>query len=187
MFASIFVVLFWGSMVSAFDFNYSASADPISVETPAPTQSFKRPVRLYIPSISIDAKVEEVGVAKNGTMATPRTFQTVGWYKYGPVPGEIGSAVLDGHSDNGLGLKGVFKRLEELEDGHDIYIYDKEGRQIHFRVISVDTYEYTEVPTDQIFNESERALLRLITCDGRWVREYKTYDTRIIVTAELVR
>lgn len=192
MFASIFVVLLWGSMVSAYDFNYSATQSmyvaeqEIVVSQPEPAV-FSRPVRLSIPTISVDAKVEEVGVAKNGTMATPSSFKTVGWYKYGPMPGEIGSAVLDGHPDNGLGLKGVFKRLGELEEGDDIFVYDKDGGKTQFKVTIVDTYEYTKVPVDQIFNENEKPLLRLITCDGRWVREYKTYDTRIIVTAELVR
>src|SRR5688572_8435793 len=59
------------------------------------------PTRLEIPSLGIDAAVQEVGITKKGTMGVPRGYDEAGWYKYGAAPGELGSAVLAGHLDNG--------------------------------------------------------------------------------------
>ncbi len=60
------------------------------------------PRRLRIPSLTIDAFVRHVGINEKGNMATPGNFTDTGWYKYGTVPGFVGSAVIDGHVDNAL-------------------------------------------------------------------------------------
>src|SRR3989338_4745845 len=54
----------------------------------------RKPLRIQIPSLGIDAKVQEVGITKTYSMGVPSNFQDVGWYKYGPVPGHVGSAVI---------------------------------------------------------------------------------------------
>ncbi|MDP3962672.1 MAG: class F sortase [bacterium] len=189
--ASFFFGLLWTSLAGAFNV-VGAEESPIlavtaelPIEDASPPALFKKPQKLVIPAISVDARVEHVGVAKNGTMGIPTTFHTVGWYKYGAIPGEMGSAVVGGHADNGLGLNGVFKYLDDLQEGDEIYVYDSDNTEVRFVVSGVDSYDYKDVPTDMIFNENEAPLLRLITCDGKWVWKDKTYDTRIIVTAEL--
>ena len=83
------------------------------------------PDRLIIPSIHVDAHVQSVGVAKNGNMAVPTNYTDVGWYRKGPLPGETGSAVIDGHVNNGFNLDAVFANLSTLEEGADIYVVDK--------------------------------------------------------------
>src|SRR5581483_3680239 len=80
------------------------------------------PARLIIPSLHIDAPVEYVGVNAAGNMRAPSNFTDVAWYDRGTVPGTQGSAVMDGHVDNGLGLPGVFKNLATLQPGADIYV-----------------------------------------------------------------
>src|SRR5258708_38380056 len=60
------------------------------------------PDRLDIPVLNIDAAVLQVGIARSGHMAVPPNFTDVGWYKYGSLPGQKGSAVMAGHVDNGL-------------------------------------------------------------------------------------
>lgn len=141
------------------------------------------PMRLAIPVIGIDADVQEVGVNAEGNMATPDTFDDVGWYKYGPVPGGRGSAVIAGHVNNGLGLDGVFARLGELEVGDDIYVEAANGARVHFVVMSMRSYPYDDSPVDVIFNPHGSVRLNLITCEGRWVAEDKTYDQRLVVFA----
>lgn len=165
-------------------------APPTRVEAsttspPARVSDFETPLRLRIPAISVDAKVQHVGLTKNNAMGVPTNFRDVGWYKHGSVPGEMGSAVIAGHVDNALGLSGVFKRLKDLEPGDDIYVIDKDGVEIIFTVTSVDRYRYDEAPTEEIFNETGEPLLRLITCGGKWIQSKKTYDERIVVTARL--
>src|SRR4051812_45178718 len=55
------------------------------------------PVRLIIPSLNVDTKVQDVGIGKSGNMAVPSNYTDAGWYRYGATPGQVGSAVMDGH------------------------------------------------------------------------------------------
>ncbi len=143
------------------------------------------PVRLIIPALAIDAHVQEVGINGKGNMAVPSNYTDVAWYKYGPTPGEIGSAVIGGHVDNALGLAGVFKRLEGIQIGDDIYIDTKSGKRLHFIVRNVESYHYTQVPTELLFNLDDTARLNLVTCGGSWVKEDETYSQRLVVYTEL--
>src|SRR5689334_11255756 len=70
------------------------------------------PDRIIIPKIGVNAKVEQVGITFKGNMSTPKSFFDVGWYKYGTIPGNLGSAVIDGHVDNGFEMAGVFAGLK---------------------------------------------------------------------------
>lgn len=144
------------------------------------------PDRLLIPSIGVDAHVQHVGLTATKNMGIPSNFIDVAWYKYGTVPGKKGSAVIDGHVDNALSLPGVFKDLDKAAKGDDVYVVDKNGTKLHFVIRDVQVYNYMDTPTQEIFHESNRTLLRLITCGGTWIKSQKTYDERVVVTAELV-
>ena len=97
------------------------------------------PERLIIPKLSIHALVHPVGIRADGTMGVPSNFTDVAWYKYGPAPGEKGSAVIDGHVDNALALPGVFKHLSELAPGDDVYVETASSTEVHFIVTDVET------------------------------------------------
>lgn len=144
-----------------------------------------QPVRLIVPSLMIDAAVQHVGVTAEGNMAVPSNFSDVGWYKYGVVPGGAGSSVLAGHVDNGLRLAGVFKRLNELQEGDEVVVERADGERVIFVVIGQRTYPYNEVPTEIIFNPSGSPRLNLITCEGAWVQALKTYDERLVIFTKL--
>jgi len=144
------------------------------------------PTQITIPAVGVDAKVEEVGLTYIGNMGTPKFLADTGWYKYGTLPGENGSAVIDGHVDNGLGLAGVFKNLKKVKIGDDIYVTADDDRTLHFSVIDVETYYYMSMPLTFIFNRTGGAYLNLITCDGNWIPEAKTDDHRIVVYAKLI-
>lgn len=168
---------------------------PIEEEGPAPsskaaTQSLAldtdKPARLRIPALGVDAAVQHVGIGKSGNMAVPTNFTDVGWYRFGTVPGFTGSAVMDGHVDNGLALAGVFKHLSELKVGDEVTVETKGGETKRFRVIEMTTYNYKEVPTEKLFNRADGARLNLVTCDGAWIAGEKTYDQRLIVYTVLI-
>ncbi len=146
------------------------------------TENAVYPEELRIPAIDLKAKVVEVGITKKGNMAAPRSFSDVGWYKYGTLPGSLGSAVIAGHVDNGLALPGVFKNLDELKKGDDVYVVTGEGEEIHFRVTESKVYAY-DASTEKIFNQKDGTYLRLITCTGGWLPQYRTHDQRIVVSA----
>ncbi|MBU6231993.1 MAG: class F sortase [Patescibacteria group bacterium] len=158
----------------------SAGAVPI-VSVP----EAERPRRLIIPSLGIDANVQQVGVTPAGKMGTPDNFTDTAWYKYGPAPGQLGDAVIDGHVDNGLSLPGVFKHLDSIAIGSDIYVVDQTGRRIHFVVTATSSYPYTDFPGSAVFTDAGTSRLTLITCVGSWVGKDRTYDHRLAVTAEL--
>ncbi len=146
--------------------------------------ALRYPVRLSIPSLGINAKVQRVGITKKGNMAAPSNFADVGWYKYGTIPGGRGSAVIAGHVDNGLALPGVFKNLENIKNGDDIYITTtQKNNPIHFVVKNIAIYSF-DSPTGNIFNNKDGSLIQLVTCTGTWVPQYGTHDKRLVVTAE---
>jgi LPXTG-site transpeptidase (sortase) family protein len=146
-----------------------------------------KPVRLEIANIGVKAYVQHVGITKSGKMAVPSNYTDAGWYRYGTVPGEKGSAVMDGHLDNAAGLPGVFKRLNELEIGDEIVVETKDAKKLTFAVTSVESYNYKEVPLERLFNRNDKARLNLITCEGAWIQGEKTYDRRLVVFAELLQ
>ena len=144
-----------------------------------------KPLRLKIPKLQIDTHVQEVGVNALGNMAAPTNFIDVGWYKYGPSPGEAGSAVMAGHLDNGFGYPAVFKDLEKLKEGDVVTVAAKEGTEITFIVRSVRAYPYQETPREILFSNEGSPRITLITCGGTWLWDRGTYDQRIVVVAEL--
>jgi sortase A len=144
------------------------------------------PRRLRIPDLGIDTDVQYVGVTRSGNMAVPNNYTDVGWYKYGSVPGEVGSAVMAGHETNGFALDGVFKRLNELSIGDDIYVVRNDGSELHFKVMAKEIYPYDAGPVEKIFDVNDAARLNLITCIGDWIPEKKTNDKRLVVFTRLV-
>lgn len=144
------------------------------------------PVKLTIPAINVDVKIQEVGVTAKGTMGIPTNFTDVGWYRNGARPGASGNAFIDGHLDNGLGLPAVFYDLNKLKTGDEVYVTDSEGRKILFKVIELRIYDYNSDKAGEIFIPGRNPNLYLITCGGQWIRSEKTYDKRIVVIAQLV-
>lgn len=143
------------------------------------------PSRLIIPDIKVDAHVQHVGIGRTGNMAVPTNYSDVGWYRYGTVPGQVGSAVVDGHVDNAFGLAGVFKDLAELREGDDVYVETKDGTRLRFVVEEVVTYDYKSVPPEKLFERTDGRRLNLITCGGTWLPREESYDKRIVVYTRL--
>jgi sortase A len=145
------------------------------------------PVRLVIPKLDLDVQVQQAGLIAGNRMASPTNYTDVAWYKYGPAPGELGSAVIAGHLDNGLGLTGVFKDLNKLQPGDALTVETEDGDLLHFVVEQLVTYPYDQVPPS-IFTSKDKARLNLITCAGKWIKTPDlgwTIDQRLIVYAVL--
>lgn len=146
------------------------------------------PTRLLIPAINVDAPIQSVGLSDTGDggMGIPTNFTDVAWYNEGPVPGTLGSAVIDGHLDGKNVPKAVFFNLSSLEIGDVVYIVD-ERKSVHkFQVKKVRTYDY-DAPTEEVFGgDTDTVRLNLITCAGDWIKDEKLYDKRTVVFTELV-
>lgn len=139
------------------------------------------PTRLKIPRISVDAVVEYVGVTPEGRMDVPKGPDEVAWYKLGSRPGEIGSAVIAGHSGWKNFRPAVFDNLNKLKEGDKIYIEDEKGETITFVVREKRLYDPTADSTDVFISSDGKAHLNLITCEGVWDEVTKSRSKRLVV------
>jgi hypothetical protein len=160
---------------------------PAQVTTPqglALTESL--PVRLRIPTLNMDTGfVAPLGLLQNGEAEVPESNTEVGWYKYGPTPGEIGPSVIFGHVDSYTG-PAVFFSLGQLEAGNDIYVDREDGSVAHFMVTKLERYPQSDFPTTEVYGDISHAGLRLITCSGIYVRGTARYTHNLVVYAKLV-
>ncbi|MFA5300419.1 MAG: class F sortase [Lutibacter sp.] len=140
------------------------------------------PVRLIIPKISVDAAIISVGVNKNGEMESPAGPKDVGWFKFGPRPGDNGTAIVAGHYGFWkTGEGSVFDDLNKLRKDDKIYVKNERGDIIAFVVRKIIRYGQNEDASD-IFSSSDRkAHLNLITCEGVWNEISKTYSERLVI------
>lgn len=144
------------------------------------------PLRIRIPVIGVEAKVEQVGVRDDGAMANPSSFATTGWYKFGGKPGGAGNAVIAGHVNNALGLSGVFARLSDVSIGDSIFVSDSTGTTLTYTVHAKTQYTAANAPLEEIFRTTGPSQLVLITCEGDWDPKSRSYDKRLVVVARLV-
>jgi sortase (surface protein transpeptidase) len=151
----------------------AAAADP------GPT-----PTRLHIEAIGVSADIQPHGVDRStGQMDIPDNVSDVAWYKYGPSPGDPGSAVLAAHVDlQGQG-PGVFFDLERLEPGDVITVGFDDGTDAQFDVWARTTYRKDQLPTEVLFNRDGPPILSLVTCGGGFDRSTSRYDSNVVVFA----
>jgi sortase (surface protein transpeptidase) len=143
------------------------------------------PVRIRIPTLDLEARFEdELGLNEDDTVEVPEGFDTVGWYKHGPTPGERGPAVVLGHVDSYRG-PAVFYSLGQLRLGDDILIEREDGTTANFVVTGLDRYSRDSFRTDLVYGDIDHAGLRLVTCSGTFDRGKQVYSHNLVVYATL--
>lgn len=152
-----------------------------ALSLPAPLM----PHTLSVPSLGIEAAVELVGTKPDGSMATPKQAEQVGWYMHGSKPGEAGNAVFAGHVNNSRTTAGVFEHLSKIRIGDMVTIADASGRSITYAVVGVVQYPATGAPLETIFTKTGPSQIVLITCDGAWDSQAHSFDKRFVVYAQL--
>ncbi len=140
------------------------------------------PTRVEIPTIGVDQGLYGVGLKPDGAMATP-AFGDIGWYDLGPRPGAAGPAVIVAHVHGPAG-DDVFARLHELRPGDRIAVRRTDGASV-FVVESVERAPKEALPTERIWNRTDQAVLRLITCGGEPDPVTRMYPDNTIVYARL--
>lgn len=172
-----------GNNAGAIAFGPAISLVDPSVNGAAATSTAFVPTRLRIPSIGVDAVVEQIGQKADGSMGAPTKFGEVAWYAPGQKPGAPGNAVFAGHVDNALTTAGVFEHLSSLKKGDYITVANDSGKTLVYRVVSSTSYAANNAPLSQIFATTGPSGLVLITCTGDWVTSQKQFDQRLVVTA----
>jgi hypothetical protein len=142
------------------------------------------PIRLQVAAIGVDSTLMSLGLQADGAMQVPTGGFPAGWYTGGPTPGELGPGVIAGHVDkNG---PGVFYRLHELRPGDRVVVTRQDGSKPVFRVTRLALYRKDQFPTRLVYGNTDRPVLRLITCGGSFDSRTGHYEDNIIAFADLV-
>ncbi len=163
------------------------SSTPMSVQTVTPAVA--APVHLLIPGINVNAPIENVAIQVNGDLGVPvqSPWEGVGWYSNGPHPGELGSAVIDGHLDRPGGGPAVFWDLRKMVAGDMVMVVDAGGKTLKFRVTRTASYAPQDAPVQEIFGDTGGTYLNLITCAGTWIPSQHQTTLRLVVYTTLVQ
>ncbi|MFE1444132.1 class F sortase [Streptomyces sp. NPDC058739] len=143
------------------------------------------PVRLRVPAAGVDTPVMSLGLAADGGVQVPPVTEhdRAGWYRHSPTPGQKGPSVLLGHVTVGPYGDGVFRRLDRLRPGDRIEVTLADGRTEVFAVDAVRTVRKAEFPVRDVYGDTARPELRLITCGGP--RSGGEYRDNVIAFATL--
>jgi LPXTG-site transpeptidase (sortase) family protein len=137
---------------------------------------------------------QPLGLADDGTMEVPDVHDPArfGWYcpkgmpQCGaPSPGQTGPSVIISHV-NGDGHKGGFYNLAKVKVGDIVQVGLDNGVAKSFKVSKTRTVSKTNFPTDAVWGYVDHPALRLITCGGVLDRSAHSYESNIIVFADLL-
>ncbi len=164
------------------------TANPItSVLTsgiPKPTPVQPRPIELIVASVGIEAPVDPVGVTADNVVAIPPDAHRVGWYRFGPAPGDSqGSAVIVGHVDSRTQGIGALFPLSSVQPGDVIQVRRADHSTLSYRVVERRLYLKQGLKWDLFFTSDGPARLTVITCGGPYLRPVGGYQDNLIVTA----
>ncbi len=152
-----------------------------------PLAQAEPPRRVSIPSVDVSMPIVATGVLEDGQMELPEDPRRIGWYRFGPVPGEPrGSVVLGGHVDSQRYGVGPLARLAAVEEGARITVTDADGTSVRYRVTSVERISKAALPTERLFAPDSAPRLVVITCGGRYLPEAGGYEDNIVVIAKPV-
>ncbi|MFI7705663.1 class F sortase [Nonomuraea sp. NPDC049480] len=166
------------------------AALPAIAPIPAPktkvAKAKAKPTRIKIPKIKVNSTIGSVTVDLKGNLGVPPLSRPnrTGWYRFSPVPGEAGPAIINGHVSTRKG-PAVFDRLRELAKGDHIYVYRSDGKVTRFTVSGIEQVSKSTFPTSRVYGNTNDSQLRLITCGGVYNKQAHSYTDNIIVYATL--
>ncbi|HEV2071289.1 MAG TPA: class F sortase [Acidimicrobiales bacterium] len=147
-----------------------------------PAKPAAEPVAVRIPAIGLEAGLVPLGLNNDGTLEVPSDYQIAGWYAGGPLPGELGPAVITGHVDSRSG-PGAFFQLSRAEPGDEIFVHYGDGTTVSFIAERVEQHPKDAFPTRDVYGDTTRPELRLVTCGGSFDRSTGHYRDNVIVWA----
>ncbi len=145
------------------------------------------PTRLSIPAIGVASEVRPLGLNPDRTVQVPPLGESyAGWYRHSPSPGQLGPSVILGHVDSEGAGPGVFFSLGALRPGDTVAVTRADNAVAVFRVDRVVQYAKAQFPTAEVYGNTDRPALRLITCGGRFDPATLSYDDNVVAYASLV-
>lgn len=152
------------------------------VRSTSPRSVSPRPTSLRIAAIGVRAEVESLHLDRAGRLQPPRVPSRAGWWSGGPVPGDLGAAVLAGHLDSLTG-PALFWRLAQLRTGDVVRVTRSDGRTVAFAVDRVQVFAATAFPTQLVYGPTPDRELRLVTCGGSYDYARGHYRDNVVVFA----
>lgn len=152
---------------------------------PAATVARSTPVALGIPALGLQVSLSTLGLNPDGTVQVPTDIQQPGWYRLGPSPGQVGSAVILGHVDSYVG-PGVFFKLSTLVAGDRVDVALADGLTATFAVDTVVSYPKTQFPTLLVYGSHGYPALQLVTCGGTFDPQSGHYLSNVVVYTSLL-
>ena len=186
---SLLVLVLPVAAVYAFTPRTGAESSEVSLVEKTPiveVESIGTPVNLQIPRLGIDVVLGTVGLTAKGALDAPKGPSEAAWYRLGPRPGEIGSAVIDGHSGWKDGIHAMFDELDLLEKGDRLYVEDDLGAVLVFEVRETRMYDENDATTEVFDSTDGLVHLNLITCEGVWNKMTRSYSQRLVVLTDRV-
>jgi hypothetical protein len=162
-----------------------AAATATAPAAAKPLVARSAPVALRIPAIGVSVSVSELGLNPDGTVQVPTNFQQPGWFRLGPAPGQLGSAVILGHVDSHQG-PAVFYRLRSLRAGDSVEVSLADGVIAHFAVDTVVMYPKAQFPARRVYGSHGHSALQLVTCGGTFDTHTHHYRSNIVAYTTLV-
>jgi hypothetical protein len=149
------------------------------------TTARSAPLTLRIPAIGLSIAVSTLGLNADGTVQVPSDIVQVGWFRLGPTPGQLGSAVILGHVDNYTG-PGVFFELRTLAAGDEVDVGLADGITARFVVNAVVMYSKSQFPADRVYASHGSSALQLVTCGGTFDHQTGHYLSNVVVYTSLM-
>lgn len=143
------------------------------------------PLSLRVPAIGLTVSLSQLGLNSDGTVEVPSDFQQAGWFRLGPSPGQVGSAVILGHVDSYQG-PAVFFELRSLQAGDQVNVTLGDGAVAHFVVDTVAMYPKEQFPAEQVYASHGYSALQLVTCGGEFDTSSRSYLSNVVAYTSLV-
>lgn len=153
----------------------------------APVLPASAPVSLDVPAVGVRTRLIQLGQRSDGTIEVPPVTpgSPAGWYRYSPTPGQIGPSVILGHVNSTAGPVGVFRRLNQLRPGRRLTVTRADGIVAVFQVDRTADVQKERFPTQEVYGNTVRAELRLITC-GDYDFSAHRWRSNVVVFAHLL-
>lgn len=163
----------------------TTSTVPTSTIAVTAAMAHSVPVSLRVPAISLSVPLSTLGLNFDGSVQVPDNDTEPGWFRLGPSPGQIGSAVILGHVDTHAG-PGVFFQLRALVPGDQVQVSLTDGAVATFAVGSVVQYTKTQFPSSKVYASQGTAELQLVTCGGAFDEQTGHYLSNVVVYTSFV-
>jgi hypothetical protein len=147
-----------------------------------PARRTRPPTRVRVPALGLDAAVRPVGVGEERQMRLPADPRVLGWYRFGPAPGNGGSVVLAGHVDSRRFGVGPLADLQTIGVGDRVEVATGPDGTRSYRVDSIERFDRQALPAE-VFARTGPDRLRLVTCTGPYLPEAGGYQQNLVVTA----